>query len=486
MKYIDNKTFWLTEQYQFNPNKIFIIDENNSYSFKVIHSLSLKAVSFLLGLGIKKLDHISILTKNNIEFIILVNALWFIGAVPIPINTKLTNNEIEKLAEYSDSQFVFSLNDKIFTLNFNKLKIINFTLDKIFYHNTNFIINKFSLKNTALLMYSSGSTGYPKCVQITFNNLYSSFISSNSLINHTPKDIWFASLPFFHIGGFSIFTRSLLSGCSLHLAKDLSLKSLVKNIKIINPSLISLVPTMLDKLINKNISKFKNLRMIFIGGGHSTELLFMKALKKKYPIVIVYGATETSSMVTSILSYDLIDNFNSVGKPLPGVKITLMNSYGKECKIGEVGEIVIKSKSVAKGYFRPKENMGSAIRRAKFYTNDLGKYDDNGNLILIGRKDDIVISGGENFNLSEIESFISTSLEIRDCCCVKINDYKWGQSYILFISKKVNKHYTENNIKTLLNNKFSKFKLPKKILFIDNIPRNEMGKVNKETLINLT
>ncbi len=478
MKINSKNDFWLVQQSTSNPKKIFIQNSTEDFSYSEVFELSKKSAQLFFQKGIRKGNYVSIISENNLEFIIVINALWFIGAIPILINYRLQKSEIQSLLNHSDSNFLINIKKEYFSKCKEFNFVINFSLEEI--HNEKLFENFeiFNFEKTAVMIYSSGSTGNPKLVQLTFNNLFSSFIASDKFINHSEKDIWLATLPFFHIGGFSIMTRTFLSGSKLAIPKSLNEIDLSEAFEKFNPTLISLVPTMLKRILDDKISIWKNLRIAFIGGGPASEKLISDAIKNNFPICLVYGSTETSSMVTFADFDNLKKNGISAGITFPNVELKIFNDNGNELNIGEVGEIVIHSNSVAKKYYK-NENLNNLLD-GTFSTNDLGKIDENGNLQILGRKDDIIISGGENISLNEIKNLVSQKFNF-DLEAIGIKDEKWGQSYILVIETDISKKI-RNGIWQYLKDNLASYKLPKQIIFENKFPKTELGKIKKKEL----
>ncbi len=476
---ITNKKYWLEQLMEAKPDKIGFVDKGKQFTYLQIWKLVKDFAVSLSNKGIKEKNHVAILSNNSIEFIIVVNALWLLGAVPVPLNIRLRPNEINKLLIHSESNFIIKINSKI---NFDKIRCdnkIDFSLNvKIKSGKINFV--KFDKNRTAVLMYSSGSTGNPKCVQLSFNNLFSSFESFKKFIQCSPKDIWIASLPFYHIGGFSIITRSLLCANKIIFPKSFSNDDIAFVIEKENPTYLSLVSTTMKRLLDNNIKPNRNLKALFLGGGPITEKLITECLNNNYPIVKVYGSTETASMVTAISKKELNGKPFSVGKPLQNVKIEIKKE--NESKKTKSGEIVVCSGSVAEGYFNFSENLHSKIVNNKFFTGDYGWLDKEGYLYVEGRKDDIIISGGENIVLTEIEQFVQTIDFVEECATLKIPDKTWGESYLLFVALNKDDKSNEKNVLSKLKEKFAGFKLPKKIYIVSTIPRNQLGKVKKQEL----
>ena len=474
---INSKKHWLQQQAEINPNKIAVEYSGEKFTFAGLFNVVARTAYSLEEKKIKKNIHVAILSNNSIEFFIVVNALWLLGAVPVPLNTRLKEKEISKLIKHSGCKVFININANVDMEKVECKRKINFPSLQTLTSKQIANPEEFGKNNTALLMYSSGSTGNPKCVELTFENLYSATVAFNAYINCVSKDIWLASLPFYHIGGFSIITRALINGNKVVIPKSFSVKDLLKSFNETKPSYFSVVPTVMQRIFDSKIKPWANLKTVFIGGGPVPEKLIDFGIEKKWPITKVYGSTETSAMVTAIGINELKDKPFSVGKPLHNVSIEIINENKNIVQNREIGEVVIESESVAKQYLN--YNGNSKIVDKKFYSNDLGYIDEEGFLFIKGRKDDMIISGGENINLTEIEEYIKTIDIVKDCTTLKIEDITWGESYILIVSVSNNKNSFKEIIANKLKGNFAKYKHPKDIFVIDKIPRNELGKVMK-------
>ena len=234
---------------------------------------------------------------------------------------------------------------------------------------------------------------------------------------------------------------------------------------------------MMDKLLIDFKVPWKGLRHIFLGGSPVPKILVEKALMKYWPINVVYGSTETASMITVCSMKNLEQHGVSAGIPLEGVKLRIEKQSNR---LLTYGRIVIESKSVAVSYFNVNNKIEKDLGGGIYRSMDLGRIDKNGNLYISGRMDDIIISGGENISLPEIDNLLNENKELANCKTIGINDNKWGQSYIIITDNE--KKDIAKKIKDFLTERVAKFKLPHEVVIVDKIPVNELGKLNKNEL----
>ena len=476
---ISNTEHWLFEQAFKHPNNTAIQTEKGFVTYQKFLEDSNLTANYLLSHNIMENNHVGILFSHTYDFFVLINALWFIGAIPVPLNTRKTANEIENEIQIADIKFLIvdDLIKTLFsTLNFQNVLNINIIMKhetrnhNLVIHNSRFIIH-----NSALIMFTSGSTGIPKAVVHTFQSLYESVFALDSFAELSPHDIWLASLPLYHIGGFMILIRSLLATSSVLFPDLLKLENINQAIIQSNPTHISLVPTTLRNLVDQKVKPNKNLKFVFLGGGPSPTELITEAVNKSWPVVKVYGSTETCSMITALRPNEIKSKPDSAGKLLGGNKIKI-TSMGKK----ETGEIVVSSKSLFKEYYNDRPTTNDKLQNGWYRTGDYGWIDDEGYLYIESRKDDLIISGGENIVPFEIEAVIKKHPMVKDVFVFTLQDKIWEQ---IVCAAVVSENISDNTIKDFLKEKIASYKIPKRIFAIDEIPRNEMGKVNRAELL---
>ena len=478
---ISNKEHWLIEQASKYPNNTAIQTEQGSILYqKFLEECNLTA-NYLLTNDVRENDHVGILYTHSYKFFVIVNALWFIGAIPVPLNTRKTINEIEDELHIADVKFLIIedlLKLQFSHLNFQNVLHMNIVMKHglrnhdLRIHNSKLVIN-----NSSLIMFTSGSTGNSKAVVHTFLSLYESVLTLNSFAELSPNDIWLASLPFYHIGGFMILIRSLITACTVIFPTSPKFEDIGQTIKRSNPSHISLVPTTLRELLDHNVKPNKNLKFVFLGGGPSQTELIQAAVKKSWPIVKVYGSTETCSMVTALHPDDIKSKPDSAGNLIGQNKIKIINKNKNA-----LGEITVSSKSLFKEYYNDQQTTNNKLQNDWYYTGDYGWIDDEGYLYIESRRDDLIISGGENISAYEIELIIRKHPLVKDVIVFGLQDKTWGQIVCTAI---VSETTSEDEIKDFLKEKIAAYKIPKRFFIVDKIPRNEMDKVNRTELLKL-
>ena len=447
-----------------------IIKSDESISYKDLFTQAKQIAFVLSNKGIKKDNYIPLLIEDNFLFIKTVIALWFLGSIPVPLNTKLLDDEINSILDDHDFKFLVTNKKSSFNHSKKELEIIDFNKITI----SNDETQTFSiptLVQEAVVIFTSGSTGRAKGVVHTFSSLINSIENGNEILNHKESDRWLASLPFYHIGGFQIICRSLYYGCSIIVPESLQTKQLADAILNYKPTHLSLVSTQLERLINQKVKPCKELQVSLIGGGFVDDELMFEADELGWKPNRVYGSSETASMVTAISANEIKDKPQSVGKPFKNVEI----------KISDDSEILIKSNSLFKRYLGDEKETASKLKDEFFHTGDLGFVDDDGYLFIEARRNDLIVSGGENVNPIEVEKALIQIPFIKDACVFPKQDKTWGQivaAAIVIAESSVE----EKTIKEMLKQKLAGYKIPKQFFFVDQLPRTSLGKLERNKI----
>ncbi len=467
---------------KFNHHSIALLHGNYSFTYSELEEIISSTIQSLISIGIRRRNKVAILSENTPEFVVLIFSLWRLGAIPIPLNIKLLPKEIEELITFAHCDFLltddlsFSLID---TQKIPKHKIPNGN-EKVV--SKNFPEIDFTIDDIAVIIFTSGSTGKPKGVMLSFNNLFQSALTGDQIFNHADGDRWLASLPFYHVGGFSIITRAFFFGAALILPKSISIEDIKETIENQKPTLTSLVSTQLKRLIELGVKPNKELRHILLGGGFLDSELVENAISEGWIVSKSYGATETSSFVTALTYNEFHKRKQSAGKSLEPNKIIIVDENRNALQSNQFGEIAVNGESVAKGYLNNSEETNKKFKGKFYYSGDYGYLDDEGYLFVEARKNDLIISGGENINPIEIENEIKKHPEVLEVSVLGIEDKEWGFISVAAIVLKNKNDFTLEKLKKFLNDKLPSFKHPKKIFILESLPKTEMGKIQKEKI----
>ena len=459
---------------------------------KKIDSLELY---LLKNLNIKPNDRITILSYNRLEFILLFYACAKIGSILVPLNWRLTNYEIEGIikeikpkAFFIESEFIKTSSN--ISLKYKNIKIIgidfkprsNLTINNLENINIKSKIHykiKNNIQKPLLIVYTSGTTGKPKGAVITQKAIYYNTLNSIYMHQFNNTDIILTVIPLFHVGGLNIQTiPSLHIGATVILIKKFDIIETFKLLEKHKPTFTVFVPTIMEALIKSKswkTSKLNSLKAITTGSTIVSPELIKTYEKKSIPIIQVYGSTETCPIA-------ICQNILEKRVPIGNVGKTALHNKIKIFNKNNTGEIGIKGLNIFSYYWKNKEATINSFQNGWFMTGDYAKKNKNNQYFILGRKVDVIISGGENIYPAELEQVLTEEKNIHEAAVIGVPDNKWQEVPIAFIKlKNTSSFFSEKTLKNI-SLKLAKYKLPKKLIKIKLIPKNALGKIDYKIL----
>lgn len=407
----------------------------------------------------------------------LLHAFFFltcraIGSVYVPVNPATDPGTVLDILGNSTDIVIYKDGSKEQTLSDNYLNGGN-ELPANSTHRTE--------NEDALVIFTSGSTGRPKGVVHTVQSLKASFQNQGAVFGYFGEYNWLSSLPAFHIGGMSVISRATFSGAGLFFPAERKKQELLNAIAAFSPSLFSLVPTQLQQFINSGFKGYNGLKYIFVGGGPTDNALLFNAIHQGIPIVKCYGSSETASFITASSPEEFLKKPESAGKPIPGVTVSIQSGSNKSVATGGHGEAVITSPTLFSRYLNNPEETALKLHGNSYLSGDEGYMDDDGFLYLTGRKNRIIISGGENIAAAEVENILKSLPEITDALVLGIKDEYWGEKIcaaLIPASETQNEEELLSKIKSVM----PPVKQPKLIRLYSSLPVTELGKTDLNKL----
>jgi O-succinylbenzoic acid--CoA ligase len=325
------------------------------------------------------------------------------------------------------------------------------------------------------ILFTSGTTGRPKGAQLTFGNHWHSALGSAWRIGVLPNDRWLVCLPLYHAGGLAIVWRSCIYGTAMVLEQGFSVERVQAAFESEAVSLVSLVPTQLYRLMDAGTRWPDSLRLVLLGGAAATPELMARATEIGVPVATTYGLTETASQTATLLPEDARRKPSSVGKALTGTTIIIADEDGRPLPTGAVGEVVVRGPNVMRGYYGMPESR--TLRDGALYTGDLGYLDADGDLWIVQRRSDLIVSGGENVYPAEVEAVLRQHPAVAEVCVVGVVDAEWGQRVAAAIVLKAGTSANEDDIIAFCRERLAGYKRPRSIEFVEALPQTASGKV---------
>ncbi len=458
---------WLQKRLAINPTGLFLKFGEETFTFgEIADSVTIVQKAFSAS-GIHSKNKLIVLLPNGIELVEVILTCFESGIISIPISTKFTSEELNSIVKEVQPDAIISNWNFSKKLQTNSIPLICIEeIPTLARGCQKFEIDEsVSADNVCTILMTSGTTGQPKAVQLTFGNFQSSCENWNHFLQFDTTDQFLCCLPMTHIGGLAVIIRALIYGFSVNIAESFSSELLYQILSKDPVTLISLVPTMLQRIIDQpdGLQYLKSLRAILLGGGPASDNLLENCLNEKLNVVKTYGMTETCSGIVGLKILDQPEKKQFTGVPFKDVTLKIVNE-----------EIVVSGPMVMKGYLNHSEANGIHNSR------DLGWIDD-GTLFLEMRRKDLIITGGENVNPKEVEELLKSFDGINDAVVVGVPDEEWGQLVTAYLTSENSKPDIKN-ITNHLKDRIASFKIPKVIHFVKSIPRDELGKIKYSEL----
>lgn len=504
----------LQSQAQQQPNKIayHFMGKDTSYG-ELEHAVG-KFAQALTTLGVKKGDHVALLLGNTPHFIVSLYASMRIGATVIPVNPIYTPSEISYIVNNGDVKVVIAL-DLLVPLVaegeqlFPKVEhyIICETQDDVMervellptmvhaktslfqalLHAAHEVAPTTPVKidDTAVILYTSGTTGVPKGAMLTHGNLYSNARDIGTYLQYTADDKVIATLPVFHVFALTVVVNApLISGATIILVPKFSPKEVFHLVKEQQATVFAGVPTMFNflyQLPNSDVADFATIRLA-ISGGASMPVSLLHNFENKFNVRISegYGLSEASP-VTCFNPLVRERKAGSIGMSINNVENKVVNEYGEEVPVGEVGELIVRGPNVMKGYYKMPEDSAFALRDGWLYTGDLARMDEEGYFYIVDRKKDMIIVGGYNVYPREVEEVFYAHPEVIEAAVVGFPDPDFGEAVHAYVVVK-DEAVTEEVLMAYCKEHLAKYRVPKEIEIIDELPKNTTGKILRRSL----
>ncbi|MCK4485675.1 MAG: o-succinylbenzoate--CoA ligase [Desulfobacterales bacterium] len=471
------------------PHSIAFYDSRHSISFQEAEIRIRRMAHWLIMLGTKNSDRIGLLSENSIDYAVGVYAINRIGASMVSLNLRLTEKDWKQQSELSQCRMILSdknhydraksLGLPVYILEDGPQTSLNSKAEKV----ERLISENINPDKEASVIFTSGTKGIPKGVILTNGNYYYNALASNLNLKLAAGDCWLLSLPLYHVGGLSILHRCALAGASVYVTHGFNCEEINSLIEASRITHLSLVPTMVQRLIESRGNKPMpyTVKVILLGGAPAPKKMVEKIRLLRLPVLTTYGMTESASQITSMSPGDPADKLSTSGKPLKHVQLRIVDSEGKDVPPGVQGEIIVKGKTLFRGYLN-RDVWRKWHDDQWFITGDKGYFDSDGYLTVTGRVDDMFVSGGENIYPGEIEVEAASYPHIRACAVLAVDDTEWGKRPVLFVEPVETVEFNEQDMAAYLKTRLPKIKIPEKIISLNRLPRAAIGKIDYAAL----
>ena len=487
------------------PNKPAILFKEEKITFSDLDILSNRLANRLLNAGINKGDRVVLLFQNCPEFCVAYCAILKVGAIAVVLDFRLSPAEMEPLFQEAEvSGIITSARQKVFIDRVRKtvptLEHIVVTgtedIDIRDWHSYEEIIGKESSEkisiplqeeDESLYLYTSGTTGRSKGVVLTNDHLSYFPESCHHALPISEKDTWGLVLPISHISGPVVMNLMIETGLSVSIVDEMKPKKILDAIQNHRVTVFHAVPPIFQLILNvPHWERYdcSSLKLVAMMGTVVPEQL-MREFSERYPHLSAlqgYGATETSPLLTLTHWEDAPRKMASAGKAVPRVDLKIIGREGNEVEVGQIGEIIARGPQIMKGYFKDPKATAKKIKDRWYYSGDLGRLDEDGYLYILGRTDEMVVTGGLNVYPSEVETVLLNHPKVSEAAVVGIPDARRGQVMRAIVVLKHGETATQREILKFCKERLANFKMPRQLEFKDSLPKSRTGKISKRQL----
>ena len=474
-----------------------------TYSYAMLEEMTARYASFIHALGVVPGDRIAVQVEKSPEALFLYLACLQSGAVFLPLNSAYQEGEVDYFLGDATPKIVVHQpkSEAWISTLCNRHRIAHrFTLTEdngakiqqgrhCWHENASKAAPMLDVvhrveDDLAAILYTSGTTGRSKGAMITHKNLSSNAITLHAYWGFKPGDILLHTLPIFHVHGLFVACHTaLLNGSKMIFHAKFDAKAAIAALP--RATVFMGVPTMYVRLLaDASFSRqtCANIRLFVSGSAPLLAETFHEFLERTGHVILErYGMTETGMITSNPL--DAERRGGTVGLPLPGVALRVVDETGRACVAGDIGGLQVKGDNVLPGYWQmPDKDKEEFTADGYFKTGDMGKIDTDGYVTIVGRSKDLVISGGYNVYPKEIEMLLDEIAGVAESAVIGLPHPDFGEAVAAVIVKKPAATLVEADIVAAIKGKLAAFKLPKRIFLVEDLPRNAMGKVQKNEL----
>ncbi len=497
----------LRESATANPDKTLCHVNDLSFTYAQVDEISGRVASALLAIGLEQGDKVAVQLPNLPQFLFTYFGILKAGLVMVPLNPLLRAPEVAYHLDNSDSKALvtFEMFAEEAFKGVGQLEtaiptyVVNLPgndarpegtkhFDELYFADDTRDIVPLSADDTAVLLYTSGTTGKPKGAELTHFQLFMNCTVAGELFEFREDDIGVAVLPLFHVFGLSsVLNVTVRYGGTMVLVPRFEMDPVIEAIEKHRCTIFSGVPTMYFALLNTDTSS-RDLSSMRVGvsGGAAIPGETIRAFEEKFPHCVVlegYGLSESASTTTFNINAEQ-RKVLSIGKPIWGVQVEVVDADEKPLPPGEdnVGELVIRGHNIMKGYYKNPEATAEAFKGGWFHTGDLGYRDDDGFLFIVDRKKDLIIRGGYNVYPREIEEVLFEHPAVAEAAVIGKKDDKLGEEVVGIVSLKPGASATPDEIKDFCKERLAAYKYPREVRIVDELPKGPTGKILKKEL----
>ncbi len=495
--------FWLTKREEIAPDQEAVVDGGRRLSYRQLNRRVNHLARALQAQGLAHGDRLAMLAYNCLEFIEVIMAAAKLGLILVPLNWRLTAPELSfQLGDSGARALIFDPELEGLTqgileqVSFERLMVLGSQprLGAAAYEallelpsDAEPVPNREVTSETPIIiMYTAGTTGKPKGAVLTQGNCLYNALSLQVDLEFTSRDRNLVALPMFHIGGIGLFTLPMLYvGGTVVIQRTFDPAQMLRLFQEERITVCLVVPAIWLFLIQSpafDPASLAQARVLMSGGAPLPLSLVDEYHRHGIVLQQGYGMSEAAPSVSTLAKPWALSKKGSVGRIMFHLEARVAGEEGQELPRGQVGELVLRGPNVMQGYWQRPEANQEAFVEGWFHTGDLARMDEEGFLYIVDRKKDMFISGGENVYPAEVENAIFSLEQVAEAAVIGLPDPKWGEVGCAVVAVKAGQSLAAEEVTTHLKTCLAKYKIPKKVVFVEALPRNAAGKVLKRDL----
>jgi acyl-CoA synthetase (AMP-forming)/AMP-acid ligase II len=511
-----NTTDFLSIANAICPDRDCMVFEGKRLTYAETNDRINRLANALNGLGVGKGDRVGILNVNCNQYTEAYYAAAKVNAIFVPLDFRAKSDELSYMIGNAEVKILFVGNRYLEMINAllpqlttvkQCISIDGESEGMLYYENllssssSDEVYSEIEDEDNTILMYTAGTTGRPKGVPMNHNAFASYILENVEPASPEIEERNLLTVPMYHVAGIQAMLAAIYGGRTIVLMRQFEVKEWMETVEREQVTRAMLVPTMLKWVIDDpEFEKYNltSLQVITYGAASMPFEVIKKAIEVMpwVRFINAFGQTETASTITTLGPEDhVIDGTDeekekkikrltsSIGRPLADVEVKIVDEEGNQVPSSEVGEILAKGPRIMTGYWRDEEKTSKAITPDGWLrTGDMGWMDEDGYIYLAGRGDDLIIRGGENISPEEVEDVLYAHPKIEEAALIGVPDPEWGQQPRAIVVLKEGESATPEEIVEFCRSRLAGFKRPRSVVFIDSLPRNQMGKVLKRVL----
>ncbi len=494
------------------PNQEILVFGQERLTYQALNELIAKLSFTFKQLGLRQRDVIAILDTNSHLYVASYYAAAKAGLTFLPLNYRAKDAELEYMVNTANARILLTGDRYVELINRIASKLpgtqlvamgqgdgrmprLATLLEKAEVDETEAEVED---EDVSVLMYTSGTTSLPKGVMLSFRD-FTAYVTANvEMADGTDRGVFLVCAPFYHIAGTTAMMTNLWTGRKMVVMPQFEPKLWLELVERERVTHAFVVPTMMKQLLDDptfTSTDLSSLTNLAYGGAPMPLAVIRRAIDmfpKSVGFVNAYGQTETTSSLTVLGPDDhriegspaevelKLKRLNSIGKPLPDVEIRVRDEANNFLPPGQVGEIIIRTPRIMKGYAGREDD--AALAEGWRATGDLGWIDEDGYVFFAGRKDDMIIRGGENIAPAEIEAVLMSHPAVDEAAVIGVPSVEWGQTVKAFVVLRPGQQVSADSLREFCRTRLASFKRPEEIVFIEALPKNPLGKILRKEL----